>query len=148
PEDVVPVLAEYLREPNNFRIDILNMLWEYGPPAVPPLLEAMGDKDDTLRLYAKTALHRMRAYRKELNLEAVLPVLVAQAKTNPSEEGRQLAVELMDYAGTAAVSPLLDVVKGKDESLRQLALGCLVRLGPKAERAAPTLVGVALKDTP
>src|SRR5262249_14866607 len=46
PEDVVPVLAKYLREPSNFRIDILDMLWEYGPPAVPPLLEAMGDKAD------------------------------------------------------------------------------------------------------
>src|SRR5262249_28120787 len=49
---------------------------------------------------------------------------------------------------TAAVAPVLAIVKGKDESLRQLALGCLVRLGPKAEQAIPTLVGVALKDTP
>jgi HEAT repeat protein len=110
-------------------------------PAVPALLEALKDKDRSLRIQVLYALNGAT-----INDKRLLPTLIEVLKKDESVEMRQAAVSLLPRFGEDALPHLKLALTDKDENLRWMAANSLGQLGPAAKKAIPDLVQVAKRD--
>jgi HEAT repeat protein len=121
-------------------VTVLGVISQDGRSANEPLLRALRDKDETVRLAAADSLGQAGA--------PAVPHLIALLK----EEGRiriLAALALRYHAEDAkpAISALIDLLKSRDREARYAAIQAFTGIGPSAKDAIPALVQV-LKEEP
>jgi HEAT repeat protein len=133
----VPVLIDQLGdESDEHRQEAADTLVAIGQPAVGPLSRALADADPTCRTIAARALGEIGAAAKK-----AAPALV-EALTDPVPEARLAAAEalwLVDQ-DAAGVPVLAEGLAAKDIPTRQLCARLLAHIGPSARAAVPALI--------
>jgi HEAT repeat protein len=107
-----------------------------GKPVVEPLLVALRDEEELVRLKAAEALGRIGDRR------AVEPLIEALGDENLNV--REKAAEALAKIGQQAVEPLIEVLRDKNSNIRKKAAEALGRIGDS--RAVRPLIIVASKD--
>jgi HEAT repeat protein/tetratricopeptide (TPR) repeat protein len=121
---------------------VCGALQSWGEPAVPLLIETLGDRDEaeTVRTACVDALASIRA-------PAAVPALIALFKDpalklqgagnimNTPKLGEKTVGALAAF-GSSAVGPLTEALKENDADIRQYALSTLLQMGPEAKPAA------------
>jgi len=137
PPDVVgPLLVRLLKDADPEVVgNAIDALAALGPPIVPRLAKALGNKD--LRLYATRVLGRIGAAS-----DAAAPVLISALAAADDPEFRselQYALGAAGPAATNAVPELGKSLASDDEQVRHSAVFVLGRIGPSAKAAVPEL---------
>ena len=130
--------THYLHEafPEAFRNDtdlkrrLVEAFGAAGAPAVPALIQALGDSDWAVRRAAAGALGAIG------DPQAVPPLI--QALGDRSENVRRAAAEALVKIGTPAVSPLIQALGDSDWAVRRAAAEALGAIGDP--RAVPALI--------
>jgi HEAT repeat protein len=139
-DQIVPALASLVKDDNErVRHAVLPILSRFGAEAVPPLAEALQNKDPVMRWTAASSLGNLGPVAKK-----AIPNL-AQAVRDPNATVRNYAVYALTTIGPESVPALAELLKDKEPNVRQLALSGLAKFGNKARDAAPLLIET-LKD--
>jgi HEAT repeat protein len=129
----IEALVSTLRHPET-RSDAQKTLIEVGAPSVPPLIEALGDKD--VSLAAAEVL-------REIGMVAVEPLVAALGNKNESISA--YAAMVLEDIGPPSVEPLISALTSKDHRTRILTVRALGQIGD--ERAVGPLTDVFDKAT-
>lgn len=134
----LPFLMEALRdsswwfEREQAAADLLNAIKNMGPAAVEPLIEALADREGTVRRYAATVLGEMGDIRaiEELGMTVYdLHVEVGKA-----------AAEALAKFGAPAVDIFIEALSHPESAVRENAVTALGKI--RDARVAPSLIGV------
>ena len=106
---------------------------------MPPLVEALGDKDEKVRLQAVLALQELRA-----NDEALMRAVAPRLKDERAAV-RQSAVAVLNRCGPMALPELLGALQDKDAAVRQQVIQALHTFPPNDKVILPALTA-ALRD--
>jgi HEAT repeat protein len=137
----LPFLMEALRdsswwfEREQAAADLLNAIKSMGPAAVDPLIQALGDREGTVRRYAAAVLGEMGDSRAIEELGMTLYDLHV-------EVGR-VAAEALAKFGAPAVDILIEALSHPEAAVREHAVTALGKI--QDVRVAPALIGV-LRD--
>jgi HEAT repeat protein len=140
-EDVIPYLMEALRdsfwwyEREQAVAELMNAIANMGSATVPPLIEALGDAEGTVRRLAATLLGRLQDSR------ALEPLGMALYDTH--FDVCQAAAESLAQFGRAALPLLLGALAHPEAWIRQQAIIGLVKI--QDAQVAPALL-VLLND--
>lgn len=166
----VPFLMEALRdsfwwfEREQSTQDLLTAIENMGEPVVMPLIEALGDREGTVRRFAAMVLGKLRDPRAieelgmilyDLHHEVSLTAAEAlaqfggeavgvlnEALKHPESGVREAAIRGLDSIHDERVVPLLvEMLRDPDRDVRKQAIQSLGRLGDK--RAVPALQGIS-----
>jgi len=146
PEPPLSYWIDQLKAGKGDRRSAFSALLRVGPeaaPAVPVLIEALGDADESVRDQAALVLGLIRRGAKE-----AVPAL-AKATKDKSPTVRLKALEALGRIGpdaASAVPVLVEAIQGSDPSLRVFAIQAVYGIGPDAEGAIPALIA-ALRDS-
>jgi HEAT repeat protein len=137
----LPFLMEALRdsswwfEREQAAADLLNAIKSMGPAAIEPLIQALGDREGTVRRYAAAVLGEMGDSRAIEELGMTLYDLHV-------EVGR-VAAEALAKFGAPAVDILIEALSHPEAAVREHAVTALGKI--QDVRVAPALIGV-LRD--
>jgi HEAT repeat protein len=149
----VPKLVSMLREDRSagMRAQVAKALGDVAPAkeALPPLREALKDKDAGVRLAAAATLIRLTGETKG-NLRHLLAPLRKPRRDNWYEryEAAQALLELGPAATRKAIPDLRAALTDDHLWVRVFAAQALGQLGEEARAAVPDLIGLLKDDDP
>jgi HEAT repeat protein len=132
----IPFLMEALRdsfwwfEREQAAADLLTAIEKMGPAVVEPLIEALGDKEGTVRKYAALMLGKMGDPRAIEELGMALYDL--------HHEVGEAAAEALIKFGAKAVEPLIESLNHPEAAIREHAVFALGKI--QDARVAPVLI--------
>ncbi len=132
----IPFLMEALRdsswwfEREQAAADLLNAIEKMGPPVVEPLIEALGDKEGTVRKYAAIMLGDLRDIRAIEELGMALYDL--------HHEVGEAAAEALVKFGAQAVDILIESLSHPEAAIREHAVIALAKI--QDPRVVPVLI--------
>ena len=132
----IPFLMEALRdsywwfEREQAAADLLNAIEKMGPAAVEPLIEALGDKEGTVRKFAATVLGNLGDPRAMEELGMALYDLY--------HEVGETAAEALAKFGAKAVELLIESLNHPEAAIREHAILALAKI--RDARVAPVLI--------
>jgi HEAT repeat protein len=117
------------------------MLVRMGPPAVPALIEALGDQSAQVQGYATEALGKIGG------AEAIR-VLIERLRDPDSSARQRVGWALEDAADPSAIPALMVAAREANREVRRAAVGALVKCGARAGtlRELAPLFTAALED--
>jgi HEAT repeat protein len=116
---------EVFRQDARFRKQLVEALGAVGTPAVPPLIQALGDGNSDVRKAACRALGAIG------DRQAVPPLI--QALRHGNSDVRAAACEALGAIGDRrAVPPLIQALRDRDSDVREAACEALVKIGAPA----------------
>ena len=130
---------------NRLRIESTLALGKIGPasaPAIPYLVNMMGDEDETLADAAAEALGNIG--------EAAVPPLSASLKHKKARMRRNAATALGYLApiSKTEAANLIAVLRDADDGVRAAAVVALAKIGPLDDRVIPAVLSMLRDDTP
>lgn len=134
----IPFLMESLRdsfwwfEREQSVQDLLSAIENMGEPAVEPLIEALGDREGTVRKFAAMILGKLRDVRAMEELGMTLYDL--------HHEVSQAAAEALAHFGSEAVDTLSEALRHPEAAVREHAVMGLGRI--QDARVAPLLIAM------
>jgi HEAT repeat protein len=111
--------------------------------AVPPLIAALKDEDESVRYAAGEAIGRI-GLKGAIHADKAIPALVETLK-DKDVSVRVRAAYALRKTGVKAIPALIAALKDESESVRSHAAYALGKIRPRATAAAPALMN-ALKD--
>lgn len=132
----IPFLMEALRdsswwfEREQAAMDLLNAIENMGPAVVEPLIEALGDKEGTVRKYAAIMLGDLRDVRAIEELGMALYDL--------HHEVGEMAAEALVKFGSKAVDTLIESLSHPEAAIREHAVIALAEI--QEPRVVPVLI--------
>lgn len=134
----IPYLMEALRdsfwwfEREQAAKDLLDVIEKMGPSVVEPLIEALGDKEVTVRKYAAMVLGNLGDKRAIEELGMTLYDL--------HNEVSKAAADSLSKFGSSSVDILIEGLKHPEAGIRVNAVGALGKI--KEERVVPALINM------
>ena len=132
----IPFLMEALRdshwwfEREQAAADLLSAIEKMGPAAVEPLIEALGDKEGTVRKFAAMVLGNLGDIRAIEELGMTLYDL--------HHEVSKAAADALTKFGARSVNILLEALKHPEAGIRECAISALAKI--QDVRIAPVLI--------
>ncbi len=116
---------------------VLGEIGNAALPALPALVNALGDSNEQVRLYAATALTKLgnpalKALRKALRAE--------------DKQVRQNVIKALAGFGAKAVPAIVEGLKDAEPKVREVAVMSLGKLGDKATSSVPKLAEALFDD--
>jgi HEAT repeat protein len=144
-KEAVPKLRMVLKKrdsPTSLRLEVIQALDAIGrqPETIPALLEALADRDETVRARAEDVLVNLRWTREDASS------LVKALQNQQSALVRALAAEALGRLGSEAleevevVRPLVEATRDRDAKVKLNAVRALGLLGQPAAAAVPELI--------
>jgi HEAT repeat protein len=140
----VPALIDALGDKDEeVRVWAAFALSEIGSDAVPPLIKLLGHKESLMRARAMSALRLMGGLAKP-----AIPVLLRIAENDDDVAVRCDAVDLLCHTGDESViSPVCRLLESdKERLIRVCAAEAVGQFGAKAKAAIPSLIDVMKKE--
>lgn len=109
------------------------LLAEFGPPAVPDLIRALDDPDDSVRWAAGTALGALKE-------DAALPFLTGQLGTQTGQTRSHIVYLLGEFGDRAPVRPLAGCLADQSSDVQNTVVEALGKIG--GPEAVAALAGV------
>lgn len=141
PKEVLPLLEQARKdEVARVRQSAAFALASFGLPAVPHLIELLGDSDEGVWKQAVESLKDMRAKTDGL------VKLLGEAVKHPNFSVRRGAAYALSRCGEEGVPALTVALADKDWRIRWEAADSLRVVGPPGDKALPSLAALAVAD--
>jgi hypothetical protein len=117
-----------------------------SPTLVPDLVAALKDKDPQVRAGAARALRGIGPAAK-----TAVPALMGSLRKEKDEESKLEMISALGKMGAAAkeaVPVLMDLLREREETVREVAITALGEIGPEASAAVPALIKIAEGEEP
>jgi HEAT repeat protein len=141
PKEVLPLLEQARKDESAMvRQSAAFALASFGLPAVPHLVEMLGDADEGVWKQAVKSLQDMRAKTDGL------VKLLAEAVKHENFSVRRGAAYVLSRCGEEGVPALTEALADKDWRIRWEAADSLRVVGPQGDKALPALAALAVGD--